>query len=268
MGMNPWAALALLHGLWAVIFALWWWRCQRRRDATSVDLLWTIGVATGSLLLLATGPGDLLIRGVAAALLLLWGLRLSWHLAARLGHGEDGRYADWRQRLGERAPRWFFGFFQLQAVAVTLFCLPAVLLATAQAAPWAALGGGALALVGLLLGARADTQVAAWRADPANAGRTCRAGLWAWCRHPNYFAEWLYWLGLAVIAAPAAPWLAAIQPIALYFLLRHVTGIPPNEARARATRGDDYRRYQQEVPAFWPWPPKPHSPRTAPEGTP
>jgi steroid 5-alpha reductase family enzyme len=35
-----------------------------------------------------------------------------------------------------------------------------------------------------------------------------------------------------------------------------VTGIPPAEAQALRSRGDDYRRYQRETSAFIPLPPR------------
>ena len=41
----------------------------------------------------------------------------------------------------------------------------------------------------------------------------------------------------------------------LYFLVC-VTGIPPTEAQALASRGEDYRQYQRTTSAFIPWFPK------------
>jgi steroid 5-alpha reductase family enzyme len=41
----------------------------------------------------------------------------------------------------------------------------------------------------------------------------------------------------------------------LVFIL-FVTGIPPTEARALRSRGDDYRDYQRTTSAFIPWFPK------------
>jgi steroid 5-alpha reductase family enzyme len=41
----------------------------------------------------------------------------------------------------------------------------------------------------------------------------------------------------------------------LFFILR-VTGIPPTEEQALKSRGEDYRRYQRETSAFFPWFPK------------
>jgi steroid 5-alpha reductase family enzyme len=35
-----------------------------------------------------------------------------------------------------------------------------------------------------------------------------------------------------------------------------VTGIPPTEAQALASRGEDYRRYQRTTSPFVPWPPR------------
>jgi steroid 5-alpha reductase family enzyme len=35
-----------------------------------------------------------------------------------------------------------------------------------------------------------------------------------------------------------------------------VTGIPYTEQQALRSRGEDYRRYQQEVSMFFPWPSK------------
>ena len=41
----------------------------------------------------------------------------------------------------------------------------------------------------------------------------------------------------------------------VYFMLA-VTGIPPTEAQALRSRGDDYRRYQRATNAFFPWFPR------------
>jgi steroid 5-alpha reductase family enzyme len=50
-------------------------------------------------------------------------------------------------------------------------------------------------------------QLARWRTNPATKGKTCRAGLWRYSRHPNYFFEWLSvgWAGIAT-AAPGLGW--------------------------------------------------------------
>jgi steroid 5-alpha reductase family enzyme len=58
------------------------------------------------------------------------------------------------------------------------------------------------------------------------------------------------------LLAAGAPWgwLALIGPAAMYWLLVHVSGIPPLEAQMLRRRGDAYRDYQRRVRAFVPIP--------------
>ena len=84
-----------------------------------------------------------------------------------------------------------------------------------------------------------------------------RAGVWRYSRHPNYFGQWLTWYAYALVAL-AAPygWIGLISPALMLYLILRVTGIPPTEAQALKSRGDDYRRYQRETSAFVPLPPR------------
>ncbi len=247
------AASALMVALWLVQRA--------RRDASLVDAGWAFGIGAGAVLLLALGDGDPTRRMVTGALIAVWSLRLTAHLVRDrvIGKPEDGRYQELRQRWGAQANTWFFVFFQFQALLVVVFTTPFLVIATDTAAfggigDWA---GIAIWVVALGAEALADRELAAWRRDPANRGRTCRAGLWRYSRHPNYFGEWLHWFAYVALAA-ASPWMGVtwLVPALLLFLLLKVTGIPPTEARALASRGDDYRAYQRTTSAFIPWFPK------------
>ena len=51
-------------------------------------------------------------------------------------------------------------------------------------------------------------------------------------------------------------WITVVVPLFLLYLLFKVTGIPETEAQAVRSRGDDYRRYQEEVSVFVPRPPR------------
>jgi steroid 5-alpha reductase family enzyme len=105
----------------------------------------------------------------------------------------------------------------------------------------------------------ADRQMHAFRADPANRGKVCARGLWAWSRHPNYFFEILVWLAYPLIglAGPWWPGLAGLAaPLFMYWLLAKVSGVPPLEREMLASRGDAYRDYQARVSPIVPWPPR------------
>jgi steroid 5-alpha reductase family enzyme len=112
----------------------------------------------------------------------------------------------------------------------------------------------ALAVAGESL---ADAQLRAFKSDPAHKGQVCRAGLWAYSRHPNYFCEWLIWCAYALLAISAPyGWLGLLSPAIILFLLVKVTGIPPTEKQSLRSRGPAYARYQNEVSAFFPWFPR------------
>ena len=116
---------------------------------------------------------------------------------------------------------------------------------------WAGLFTFALGMLGEGL---ADAQLAAFKRQPDNRGKVCATGLWAWTRHPNYFCEWLIWIGFALLAFNQSYW--GIPGFAcasvMYHLLTQVTGIPLTEAQLLASKGSAYADYQSRVPAFWP----------------
>jgi steroid 5-alpha reductase family enzyme len=256
-------SLALLAlSIWAisaVVMAIAWWLCRRANNLGYVDVVWAGLMALAALLAGALGSGAALPRGLVALFGGLWGTRLCLHLLTRVLHeAEDGRYQAMRSAWNDDAGK-IFGFFQLQAVVVALFSLPFIAAAANMSNQFGIATGLALAvwLLSLSGEALADRQLAAFRSDPRNRGRTCRAGLWAWSRHPNYFFEWLHWLAYVFLAvgSPLLGW-SLIGPVLMFAFLYRVSGIPWTEAQSLRSRGDDYRRYQQEVSAFFPWPPK------------
>ena len=168
---------------------------------------------------------------------------------------EDGRYQALRATWNG-SPAKFFFFFQMQALIVVLFSIPFYAAASRYAG--ALCGWSIAAIVVWLISVFgeyvADRQLATFRADPNNKGKTCRAGLWAYSRHPNYFFEWLHWFTYVLLAINSEYfWYSLVGPIVMLAFLYRVSGIPWTEAQALRSRGDDYRRYQEEVSAFVPW---------------
>ncbi|WP_395624521.1 DUF1295 domain-containing protein [Thermomonas sp.] len=257
--MNPWQQL-LLVWLVAALAQTLGWRWQRTRtNAGIVDVVWSFGVGGAAVLAAATGGGALLPRALLAVLGGLWGLRLGLYLWHRVrGEAEDGRYAQLRLRWGNDQRKWF-AMFQFQALLIALFSLPFLAVAANPSAAWNAwfVAGIVMWLASVGGEAIADRQLADFRANPASKGKTCRAGLWRYSRHPNYFFEWLHWFAyvLLAIGSPIA-WLAWAGPVVMYVFLRWISGIPYTEAQALRTRGEDYARYQRSTPMLIPWFPK------------
>ncbi|HVN30533.1 MAG TPA: DUF1295 domain-containing protein [Thermoanaerobaculaceae bacterium] len=238
------------------------WAVQRaHRDAGIVDVGWAAGLGFLAVLYAVFASGDLPRRLLVAVLAGTWSLRLAWYILVNrvLGKPEDGRYQALRSKWGDDAQRRFFVFFQLQAVVDVIFSIPFLVAMTLRRhglGAWVA--AGVLVWVVAVTGeALADRQLAAFRADPANRGRTCRVGWWRLSRHPNYFFEWLHWWSYVLLGVGSAWWaLTLVGPALMLFFLFKVTGIPATEAQALASRGDDYREYQRTTSAFVPWFPK------------
>lgn len=186
--------------------------------------------------------------------------RLGAHIVRRTLHGEeDPRYARLREEWGERWRSRLFLFLQIQAAAALLLAAT-IFLAARNPAPglqWSDFLGVAVLLVAVFGEGLADTQLTQFRANPANRRKVCDEGLWSLSRHPNYFFQWLGWAGYAVIAiGPSGAWswgwLALVGPAFMYWLLVHVSGIPPLEAHMRRSRGIAFAAYADRVNAFWP----------------
>ena len=119
----------------------------------------------------------------------------------------------------------------------------------------------------------ADFQKVRFLKEMKRAGKhrqVCNVGLWKYCRHPNYFAEWMVWNGLVIAAIPSWLSLKALEsePVWLllgiglllaskfmYTTLVYTTGAVPSEYYSVQKR-PDYKDYQQQTNRFFPGPRK------------
>ena len=252
----------LLLACWllsALAMALAFVGARRAGKIGYVDVAWAGLMGVSALAVAALANGTLLSRIVVAVLGATWALRLCLYLYRRVAHeAEDGRYVALRERFHDAAGP-FFVFFQMQALVVALFALPFATVATRTSDPalWQLVAATLTWMLAVGGEALADTQLARFRADPRHRGQTCRVGLWAWSRHPNYFFEWLHWFSYLFLALGSAQWWLALSgPVLMLLFLYRLSGIPWTEAQSLRSRGDDYRRYQREVSAFIPLPPR------------
>lgn len=252
-------SLIALAGL-CVLFAGVYLVARRLDNYGVVDVAWSFAFGPLALAYAGLNHGWLPRRLVVAALVLAWSARLGTHLGRRVAAHhpeEDGRYVRMREAWRGRFHATMFGFFQLQAGSVVVLGLPFLLATRHVAAGFHALeiAGLVVFAVAIVGEAVADAQLAAFKRDPANRGAVCIRGLWGWSRHPNYFFEWLVWVGFALIALPApGGWSGLIAPASILYLLLRVTGIPATEEQALRSKGAAYRRYQQTTSVFIPWP--------------
>jgi steroid 5-alpha reductase family enzyme len=96
--------------------------------------------------------------------------------------------------------------------------------------------------------------------------KVCTIGLWKYTRHPNYFAEWMVWNALIIMAIPS--WIALqsnestvlwvllglgllFVSLVMYTSLVHLTGAKPAEYYPLQKR-PDYKAYTENVNMFFP----------------
>lgn len=256
------AVLRLILVAWALVAGLQlslWLVAQRTRNAGIVDVGWAASFTLAIAWFATAAATPLATHAPIAALTIAWSARLSLHLIARgaATGAEEGRYQDLRQRWAPHAARSFFIFFQAQAALTAFLCLS--LVAPFLHAPRPELEplrwlGTAVSLFGLAGESVADRQLERFRRAHAGQRLVCDVGLWRYSRHPNYFFEWLVWVGHALhcLAYPTG-WIALSGQALIFASIWKVTGIPATEAQALRSRGEAYRRYQATTSAFVPW---------------
>jgi len=193
--------------------------------------------------------------GLLWGVLLLWSGRLTWNYLRReeftFGAQEDFRFVKMRRDFG-RHWIWvsFFAQFLSQHITEVLFTIPYYFIVRSSAPP--DLWDAACVLLALLcvgVAAEADNQLREWVTDLRNRGRVLRRGLWAYSRHPNYFAEsTFHWaLGLwALRSSPVHPLLLLLCPAFNTLVLVITTRLTEQKFLAGEKR-KEYLRYQAEV---------------------
>jgi steroid 5-alpha reductase family enzyme len=236
-----------------------WLVALRINNLGIVDIAWSFGFLPIAIFFAAMAHGDPTQRWLIASMAGLWSLRLGTHVGVRvISHHpqEDVRYGKLRADWGAKLKSKTFWFFQFQAVILaglsTIFLLPC-LNEKHGITPleWAGVAVWLVAVAGESL---ADHQLKQFKSRPENKERICQAGLWNYSRHPNYFFEWLVWVGFFLFAwdSPGGCFTVLCPGLMLFFLLR-VTGIPLTEELSLKSKGDAYREYQQTTSAFVPW---------------
>lgn len=241
---------AMMLALWIIHLLL--------RNAAIVDVGWAAGLAILAIFYAVLGQGYFPRKWAMAAMAGFWGFRLGIYLlfSRVLGKPEEGRYIQLRREWKTHLSLRFLFLFEFQAMLTVVLSLPFLLTSLNPAAP---LGrpekiGAAIWLVSICGEAAADYQLNRFRKNPENRGKTYRRGLWSYSRHPNYFFEWMIWVGYAIFALGSPwGWLGLISPALMLYFLLGPTGIAATEAQALRTRGVEYRAYQRTTSTFIPW---------------
>lgn len=233
------------------------------RDSSIVDILWGAGLAVVAWVSYAVADGAEARKLLIAILVSIWAFRLAGYIGYRNWGAEDRRYARLREHVESQGKNFalysLLHIYLLQGSLMWLFSfiiqIPMVarmpetlgMLAYVGVAVWA---------FGLLYETIADIQLARFRADPANAGKTMQAGLWHYSRHPNYFGELMAWAGIYLIAVETTIGIPTI--LCLMMLAYNIIGSMGAKTieRRMQKKRPDYATYVSRTSLLWPMPPK------------
>lgn len=242
-----------------MVMLLFWGYYLIRRNVSVVDMAWGISflAAVGTFFFL--GDGFFWRKLLVLTIVTLWALRLVIYLSSRfVPERDDPRYVQLLAQWPFAAyPRFqVLALFALQGLLVAFLSLPFALMCQNLLRYFSTyeVFGLLIWMSGLIGETIADNQLNLFKQNPALSGQVCDQGLWKYSRHPNYFFEWIIWLGYGIMALSSDYGVLGLaSPALMLYLLLKVSGVPLAEAQALKTKGDTYRDYQARTSPFFPW---------------
>lgn len=252
--------------------ALCWVLSVLTREYSWVDRLWSITPVLYAVHFAAYAGFEDTRLNLMAALVTLWGVRLTYNYARKGGYapgGEDYRWQEIQERIG---PVWFqllnaTFIAPIQNILLMLITVPSYAAYLHAGTPLGALDyAAATGFILLFLGETiADEQQ--WhfqtdkRADRAG-GRTPKAdflteGLFRYSRHPNFFCEQgMWWVYYLFSVAAGAKWLnwTILGALLLTLLFQASTTLTERISLRKYPAYADYQRTTNRVVPWFPGP--------------
>jgi len=252
-----WPGFPVVMGLMTIL----WVVSVFLKDVSIVDIFWGFGFVVIGVYYYWQTVGWETRKLIVLVLVIIWGLRLTAHLAYRnIGKGEDFRYRGFREKYGAHR-YWWFSFFQvflLQGVLLWLISAPLLGAQYYNTLPrftvWDVLGM-AVWLTGFVFEAGGDFQLARFKADASNKGNVLDTGFWKYTRHPNYFGDACVWWGFGLLSIGGGSYIPIYGPVLMTFLIVRISGVFMLERSLTGSKSR-YSDYIRRTPAFFPWFPK------------
>ncbi len=251
---------------WLVVFCficlIWAWHLYLKNPSL-IDACWPIGILiSGSVYITLQYSQTAIDFKIVAywVCFVIWALRLSGFLwLTRIKKNEiDKRYLELSSTWKMKKSLGFFLQYQFQGILMIVVSLPFLFIGSDHSTlSWFDFIVISFVVLCIIFESIADYQLYAFKKD--HPGKVCNQGLWKYSRHPNYFFEWLIWIGFAVGAVHSTlSCLSFISPILLIYLFAFVTG-PITERSSIKSRGHEYLTYQKKTSMIIPWFVKPNS---------
>jgi len=193
-------------------------------------------------------------------LVCIWGTRLTLNWVRRWKgmKDEDWRYADFRKQFPSMYwPISFLGIHLFPTILVFLGCMAVYPAITASYAGFSfnEVIAIVITLFAITMELVSDEQLVAYLKKRTNPDEFINTGLWKLSRHPNYFGEVTFWIGLSVFSMQASTfqyWVLA-GPVAMILLFTFIS-VPMIDKRM-LSRKPAYAEFISKSSGLIPWVP-------------
>ena len=244
------------------------WLVGRKHGNDSIlDIYWGFSFAVAVWMAYTMSDVESARAKLVLTLVTIWGARLGYHLFSRWarvhGMGGDKRYADIAEMLGNSGPvaaiKALVIVYIPMWIAASIPQINMMLVIMAPEQPALTIIDYVFATImiaAIILETTADLQLDAFKANPANEGKVLNTGVWAWSRHPNYFANFCcYWCIFFISIQISGLLWSIISPLLMSWLLIGFTGKKWMDFHMKK-RKPEYAEYMENTSGFIPLPPK------------
>jgi steroid 5-alpha reductase family enzyme len=231
------------------------------RNSSFYDAYWSVAPPVIVLFWFWTagGDGNVVLQTLVTTAVLLWAIRLT----ANWARGWTGiQHQDWRYTMLKKDGGFkafaadFFGIHLFPTFMVFMACLPLwpAITTPVRDINLLAMIAFAVCVAGTVISLVADEQLRIFKQLNTDPQVFMQSGIWSWSRHPNYFGEWLFWVGVFLFGCAAGPdyWWTGIGAV-LMLVMFLFASVPMMEKRMFEKRAG-YAEYRQRVSVFFLWP--------------
>lgn len=219
-----------------------------------IDGFWPITITVNACLFGLRQADHSVYIYLVYACLFIWLLRLGGYLwfTRILPNHVDKRYVDLSEHWQMKKSLGFLWNFLFQGLLAWVMAMPFLFINQMPYIKPLYYVAIVIILSSIILEAIADQQLQSFKRRYT--GKVCNVGFWRYSRHPNYFFEWLMWLGFALVAVSMQlwGWIGLIAPALLLYIMLVLTG-PITEKSSLKSRGQAFKNYQKTTSYFVPW---------------
>lgn len=230
------------------------------KNSSIYDPYWSVAPIVMSIAFLYLSNNINPWSSILVALICIWGVRLTlnWVMNFNNLRKQDWRYDHFKEKFSKCFQLInFFGIHLMPTIIVAVAMLPAFnfigdVTKAGYEPTMMTIIGYLIIVTAILIETIADLQMYFFKKIPSNSGLVMTHGLWKNSRHPNYFGEIMFWLGIFAVHFSVKNANAALVfcPLVVFVLFQLVS-IPMMDKRQLNSK-PGFKEYMESTNALLP----------------